>query len=225
MASTYIDTTTSYPVGPTIIKRRPATATVVIKPRPSEYGKVIQLSQIDQIAPRDYISCLLFFRLSRDVDIHRVFRALELGLFETVKQIPQLATVIARSENDREELELKFDPSQGATLVMKDYTSAELKGQWPSGSFEHLEQQHFPLGKLPRRLVYGLSSSPKSDLLPSLVVQASFIDGGLILGSCFHVSDMKMQSPENYSAYRTNADNDLRYLAHSWRWKMCLPIH
>lgn len=185
-------TVTSTAISQSVVQDRGAkphpTAIVVIRPEPSTHGKVVKLSQIDQIAPRDYISTLLFFRLPKDVNLHHTLTAIELGLVETVKEIPQLASTVTRSNNTREELELRYDASKGATLTWKDYTSPELSGEWLSGSFEDLERQHFPLSKLPRRLVHGLWAIKETEALPSLVVQVSIIDGGLILGSCFHVS-------------------------------------
>ncbi|KAH7128083.1 hypothetical protein B0J13DRAFT_453820 [Dactylonectria estremocensis] len=167
-----------------------ATSVTVIQPQPRSHGQVVKLSVIDQIAPRDYISLCLFFKLPSDADTTRIFRVLEMALLKTVDDIPELACCVQKNaSNGREEVQLLFDASKGVEVHRKDYTSPELCGLWKFGTFDQLEQEHFPLNKMPRHLVFGTSAKLEEKArLPSLVVQANFIPGGLILGSCLHVS-------------------------------------
>ena len=162
----------------------------VIKPDPSTHGKVVKLSAIDQIAPRDYVSMCLFFKLPRNADIRRVFRTLKIALLNTVNDIPELACCVQEcTDNGRKEVELLFDADKGTEIHFKDYTSPELADLWKFGSFEQLEREHFPLNKMPRHIIFGTSAKLTGGArLPCLVVQANFVPGGLILGSCMHVS-------------------------------------
>ncbi|KAJ4244188.1 hypothetical protein NW762_014569 [Fusarium torreyae] len=165
-----------------------ASPAAVIKPHPDSHGDVVKLSAIDQIAPRDYISTCLFFRHAADLDKEHILSALIEALSRTVADIPELACCVQkRVDNSREEVELLFDSTRGVEIYYKDYTSPELSNMWLYGSFDQLERQHFPVNKMPRHLVFG----PPAVLvdharIPSLIVQISFLPGGLILGSRLH---------------------------------------
>jgi hypothetical protein len=157
-----------------------------ISPNASHCGQTVKLGTIDQIAPRDYTTTLNFFRLKPKVDHTRIFRNLQTGLLHATREIPQLLTCVRKCDNDREELELVYSLGNGACIFFRDYTSPSLKDQWPSGSFDDLEREHFPLAKLPGRLVHGFSEL-NDGLIPCLIVQANFIAGGLIVSACVQV--------------------------------------
>ncbi|KAF5620069.1 hypothetical protein F52700_11389 [Fusarium sp. NRRL 52700] len=160
----------------------------VIRAHRNSQGQVVRLSAIDQIAPRDYISTCLFFRHSPDADKQQIFLALYRALLVTVNDIPELTCCVQkRVDSSREEVELVFDSARGVEIYYKDYNSPQLSGLWTYGNFDQLEEEHFPHSKIPRGLVFGPSSKLKDNVkLPSLVVQASFIPGGLIIGSQLH---------------------------------------
>ncbi|KAF4495656.1 trichothecene 3-O-acetyltransferase [Fusarium agapanthi] len=160
----------------------------VIQAHRNSQGQVVRLSAIDQIAPRDYISTCLFFRHRPDADKQQIFLALHRALLVTVNDIPELTCCVQkRVDSSREEVELVFDSARGVEIYYKDYNSPQLCGLWTYGNFDQLEEEHFPHSKLPRSLVFGPSSKLKDNVkLPSLIVQASFIPGGLIIGSQLH---------------------------------------
>lgn len=162
--------------------------TSMIRPNPDLYGRTTRLSVIDQIAPRDYNSIHFFFRLPKDADKRLIFKDLEGGLLATAYQIPQLMCCICKADNDRDELELRYSAKSGATIAYRDYTSPKLRDQWPHGNFDDLEREHFPLTKLERQRVLAATPPPGAERLPALAVQANFIEGGLILTACLHVS-------------------------------------
>ncbi|KAJ5128660.1 hypothetical protein N7448_002377 [Penicillium atrosanguineum] len=166
----------------------PTSSVAVIKPHPDSHGQVVKLSAIDQIAPRDYMSICLFFRLGPDADKRQIFSVLQETLLRIVSDMPELACCVQKhTNNNREEVELVFDSSKGVEIHYKDYTSPELCGLWNFGTFDQLEQEHFPLNKMPRHIVFGTSAKLEDNVkLPSLIVQLNFIPGGLILGSCLH---------------------------------------
>lgn len=168
----------------------PASSVAVLKPYPESHGQVVKLSAIDQIAPRDYMSICLFFRLGEYVDKREIFRAFQEALLNILDDMPELACCVQKhTQNNREEVELIFDCNKGVEIHYKDYTSAEHCDLWNLGSFDQLEEEHFPLKKLPRNLVFGTSAKLTDGVrLPALVIQLNFIPGGLIIGSCLHVS-------------------------------------
>lgn len=168
----------------------PPSSLIILKPHPSSHGQVVKLSAIDQIAPRDYMSICLFFRTSSSTIKDRIFSVLHQAVSRTVGDIPELACCVQqRANNSREEVELLFDAERGVELHCKDYDSPELRDLWQCGTFEELEQEHFPLSKMPRNLVFGTCGKLEGGVkLPSLILQANFIPGGVILGGCLHVS-------------------------------------
>ncbi|KPM43806.1 hypothetical protein AK830_g2727 [Neonectria ditissima] len=136
----------------------PASSVMVIRPHPDSDGQVVKLSAIDQIAPRDYMSICLFFRLASDADTEQIFSVLHKALLRSVGDIPELACCVQkRTDSSREEVELLFDSSKGVEIHYKDYTSPELRDQWTLGTFDQLEQEHFPLNKMPRHIIFGTS--------------------------------------------------------------------
>jgi hypothetical protein len=164
------------------------TLMTTIKPADRELGKTIKLNAIDQIAPRDYVPIYYFFSLPQDVDILAVYRILEQGLLRTSQEIPELMSSVCRSRNERDELELCFNHDSAATICLKDYTKPNLRQRWVPGSFKDLEQSHFDLNMLPREHVLAQTEFPDRSWQASLAMQANFIDGGLILTGCLHVS-------------------------------------
>ncbi|KAI8407705.1 hypothetical protein FOFC_13146 [Fusarium oxysporum] len=102
-----------------------------IQPQPNTHGRIVKLSAIDQIAPRDYISSCLFFPVSQNSDKRHIFHLFERALVNTISDIPELACSVRRPiGNDREEVELLFDSKQGARLNYRDYTAPELRTLW-----------------------------------------------------------------------------------------------
>lgn len=172
------------------------TLTTTITPDVRVCGQTIQLSPIDQIAPRDYNVVFLFFPLDRNANKVRIFQELEVALSRTAEQVPQIVSIVRKCQNNRGELELQYNANHGAHLSLKDYTTSSTSHLWPHGSFAELESEHFPMLKLERHLLLNIDHKLKLDQydsLPGLCVQANFIEGGLILSTCLHVR--QSQSP------------------------------
>jgi hypothetical protein len=163
------------------------TITTTIRPCPTTLGKTTQLNTIDQIAPRDYVASYFFFRLPQNADNASVYNILEQGFHTTVQQIPYLMYCICKSEGNRDGLELRLHDDSGATITMKDFTRDESDMQWTLGTFNDLERDHFPLQSLPQEHVLAKTESSGQVCLPTLAMQANFIEGGLILTGCLHV--------------------------------------
>jgi hypothetical protein len=163
------------------------TVTTTVRPCPTTLGQTTKLSQIDQIAPRDYVASYFFFRLPAGTDNTEVFRILEEGFHTTVQQIPDLMCCICECGGGRNELELRLHGDSGATITMKDFTSTAYDGQWTPGNFDQLERDHFPLQSLPQAHILAQTEFPDQVCLPTLAMQANFIEGGLVLTGCLHV--------------------------------------
>jgi hypothetical protein len=163
------------------------TVTTTVRPCPTTLGQTTKLSQIDQIAPRDYVASYFFFRLPTGTDNAEVFRILEEGFHTTVQQIPDLMCCICECDGGRNELELRLHGDSGATITMKDFTSSAYDGQWKPMNFDQLERDHFPLQSLPQEHILAQTEFPDQVCLPTLAMQANFIKGGLVLTGCLHV--------------------------------------
>lgn len=87
----------------------------------------------------------------------------------------------------RNELELRLHGDSSATTTMKDFTLVRSDQQWTPGTFDELERNHFPLQSLPQEHVLAQTEFPGQACLPTLAMQANFIEGGLVLTGCLHV--------------------------------------
>jgi len=179
------------------------TSTTTIRPHPTVLGQVTKLSNIDQIAPRCYVATYYFFSLPENTDKLALFRHIEHGFFTTVQQMPDLMCCICDSDGNRDELELRLHGDSGATISMRDFTNSSDR-QWTPGTFDDLKQNHFPLQNLPQEQVLAQTEFPGQVCVPTLAMQANFIEGGLILTGCLHVRLFLS------SCYRTPANNFLR---------------
>ena len=142
---------------------------------------------IDQIAPRDYVASFFFFRLPQNTDNASVFKFLEQGFHTAVQHFPDLMCCICESEGDRHELELRLHEDSGATITMKDFTHGSTNTQWTPDTFDNLERDHFPLQSLPQEYFLAQTEFPGQKCLPTLAMQANFVEGGLVLTGCLHV--------------------------------------
>lgn len=142
---------------------------------------------IDQIAPRDYVASYFFFRLPQNTDNASMYNVLEQGFRTTVQRVPHLMYCICKSEGLRNELELRLHDDSGATITMKDFTCSGPDQQWTPGTFDDLERNHFPLQSLPQEHVLAQTEFTGQVCLPTLAMQANFIEGGLVLTGCLHV--------------------------------------
>ncbi|KAJ3482117.1 hypothetical protein NLG97_g7652 [Lecanicillium saksenae] len=131
---------------------------------------------------------VLYFPLLPNANKQQIFDALCMALARTANDIPEILCCIQLStRNHRDEVELLFDRDVGAEVYYKDYTSAELHGLWRYGTFQQLEREHFPLGKIPGPAIFATAAPLTGDIrLPALTVNANFIPGGLLLAYRLH---------------------------------------
>lgn len=163
------------------------TVSVEIKPEQAAWGKTVKLNAIDQIAPRNHTVAYWFFKLDQGADKQRIANCMEQGLINTLAEVPQAMCSVAPGDTHREELQLVYEAAGGATFHVKDYTSSSLCDQWPYGSFQDLQRQHFTINGLDGPLTLGPIDIPGTDHTRGTVLQLNFIDGGMILTVMMHV--------------------------------------
>ena len=64
---------------------------------------------------------------------------------------------------------------------MEEFTLSGSDQQWTPGTCDDLERDYFPLRSLPQGFELAQTELPGKACLPTLAMQANFIEGGLIL--------------------------------------------
>lgn len=157
--------------------------------------EVIRLSTLDQQAQRNYAKLLLVFELgqtSRNIDI---VAHLKQSLGVALSEVPDFAsTVVPLPGSNRDELELRLGPNSGVPLRVVnhaiDATNLE-DGQvpWMHGSYADFAADNFAttdtsLGSL--FIPHATCENTTAEGIPALLIQINLIEGGLIMGVCWH---------------------------------------
>ena len=149
--------------------------------------QTLELSTLDQIAPRLYIRFILPIPLS-DVQLSSATHHLRHGFERTLEEIPFLGGYVAPSEQDGQ-VRITMDaagPDWSATCKTNDLRASGV--DWTM-SLAELRAQCFPISLLPGS---ALAPIPKfwdpSKLAPVFAVQINKLSGGLLLCVAFHHS-------------------------------------
>jgi len=161
--------------------------------------ETIRLSALDQQAQRHYAKPLLLFKAQHKGLNDPLIRHLKTGLSAALAETPEFASaVVPIPESTRKELQLRLTPRSGAVWRVVDYTSDELRAEWPYGSFDELAARHFPFDALeiPKEKLVSplfLNIPDEATELPALGIQVSLIEGGAVVAFCWHhtVSDAR----------------------------------
>lgn len=150
---------------------------------------LVPLSPFDNVMARFYAKFIFFFRLQQDQNIRTVHGILEKGLRMTLCDIPVFAgKVYFIRPDDRNStvgrLEIRYpaiqSPGSIPELVFKDYTD--------DIDYDDLINKGVPQDELDGEKLLPTSSAP--DLATGadvLVLQANYVDGGVLLGvAIFH---------------------------------------
>ena len=157
----------------------PATAEVKVKPSRIIKSEVIQLAPPDQFMVRIYLPFILCFRLNAPADPRKVYWELQCGLSDALAEFPFYAGQLVLSDAVRDRLEIRVSSEDGVCFKYNDLTSSKLQPPFPT--FNDLEQEHFPASKLDPSLAFMDQIFPTSATNPCLLLQANFIEGGLLL--------------------------------------------
>ena len=163
----------------TSIETPPATAEVKVKPSAIIRSEVIQLPPSDQFMLRIYLPLVLCFRLNAPADPRKVYWELRCGLSDALAEFPFFAGQVVLSDAERDRLEIRVSSDDGVCFKYNDLTSSKVRPPFPT--FNDLEQENFPASKLDPSLAAIDQLFPTSATNPCLVLQANFIEGGLLL--------------------------------------------
>lgn len=163
-----------------------ATSSIYVRPNTPLVPDTVKLSPFDQFAIRVYTPLLLLFKFDAVVENNAICSDLQLGLASLINDMPFIAGNVVVEDDERDTLKIDIPEDAGVVFKVKEML---ISANGPVLDFEELERARFPSSQLdPSHL------APRSIFLdptsPVLVVQATFIRGGMILTSYVHHSAM-----------------------------------
>ena len=146
-------------------------------------SQTMELSPLDQIMVRGIVRLILCFPVRDHSHRSLIIQTLQKGIDETVKQMPYLSGSIRERENARREIEVVYKHGDTVQLLVKD-----LGGKLPT--YQELRRKQMPPSYFKDDLFSPLRNMPDAGrkLHPVMVMQASFVQGGVFLCACFHHS-------------------------------------
>jgi len=165
-----------------IAQKSMAVTIIFVKPVVSQSENVVRLSTIDQIMPRKYMASLFCFRRNESTSPDLLAAQLRKGLGAALAEAPHFAGEIQPAPGQRNELQLYTGPE--SDVLFRDCR------QWTGANYDELVDAHFPTSLLPDDdlLVPTENTATESGGIRSLVIQANFIPGGLLLAVQVHHS-------------------------------------
>ena len=149
--------------------------------------QIIPLTPLDQVAFRLYISFIHCFSLPVRTDQKALYLRLKHGLSETVSELPFLGGCIVPEVGKSGRVQIQIDEGYGIRFPYRDYTDVSPQNSWRR-SYEELKAAHFPISALDAGKLSPVDPIPTSPTPPVMVVQANFINGGLLLTTSIHHS-------------------------------------
>lgn len=138
------------------------------------------LTLIDQIMPPAYTRMILCFSLPSGTDTIDVVHILRQGLNATVSDIPILSGEVKWAGPSKQKGLRAIHLGGHPELIVKDLTASHL-------SLPDLRAKHFPPSELNGNILCAQPGFPQQRTdLPVLAAQASFIEGGMLLGLCIY---------------------------------------
>lgn len=152
--------------------------------------KIIPLTPLDEIMSRGYHSLVLCFELPSGSESTHVWKSLKKGLDQSVRALPFLAGEVALrkggEQNGKLEIRRRLQPL--VELKTKDLTKS---GSGWDLSYRDLSEQNIPVSCLDGRFFSPIHAQPEPNKPARvMLVQATFIKGGMLLAVCFHHSAM-----------------------------------
>ncbi|KAL4756686.1 transferase family-domain-containing protein [Aspergillus foveolatus] len=152
-----------------------------------DYQEVPKLTALERIGPKGWLRYVFPFQLEDNYDLDEVARVLQAGYDALIKRIPVVGCEAVPDLESRQAGVMKFqrqEDQDSAGIVVKD-----LRNSFPS-SYAELKAKAFPLAAFDAETLCRRSVWPVAgERLPISLVQANFIQGGLLLTWCiFHVA-------------------------------------
>ncbi len=153
-----------------------------LKPAPAQS---ILLSPVDQIIRVGYVCFVLLFPVPSTSRNLEVYSRLKAGLSLTLSEIPLIGGHLTG-----ERTQVKVGDDYGVRFVYNDRTAPDPETGL-TVSYDELKRNNFPCSALDPKETTPVPIIPTEPEPPVMVIQATFIQGGLILTSCLHhrVSD------------------------------------
>ena len=155
-----------------------------VKPNYPLVPETINLSPFDQFIGRHYSPVLLIFETHPNSSQEVILSELRQGLAKLLDDMPFLAGNVVLADESRDHLQLEIPEDAGVLFRVKEMTGP---GEGPVLNFAELQQNWFPTSVLESSHLSPISLDPKA-IAPCISVQATFIQGGLILATYIHHS-------------------------------------
>ncbi|KAJ5743639.1 hypothetical protein N7533_008509 [Penicillium manginii] len=157
--------------------------------------EVFQLTQLERIGPKGYLRYIFPFQLEANYDLDGVARVLQVGYDALSRRIPEVACEAIPDTDTKQKGVMKFhlmEKGSDTRIAVKDLR----KSYQPT--YGELKSQSFPVASFDADTFCSRSVWPSpGERLPISLVQANFIQGGLILswsilhmagdGTSFHI--------------------------------------
>ena len=147
---------------------------------PGKNPAVFPLSPIDMLMPRFHVPKLLYF--ASTAEPAAIMSNLVAALDLTLRSMPIVAGSVALSKQESDQ--------KGSLSVQSPYFKAEdilssndLRGKY---DYEQLRAAHFPSDGIAFEAIAPTLFGKAADSTPAMVVQANFLNGGLLLFFAFH---------------------------------------
>ena len=129
-----------------------------------------------------------FFAVGANEYCRKIFTDLRIGLSHALSQLPSFASYLQADEQRPEKLKLHIQPDAGLCFKYHDCRGCECNGR-VIPTYAELKRAFFPPSVLDADIFSPCELVHPGPRIPALVLQASFIDGGMLLTSCsFHPS-------------------------------------
>lgn len=160
--------------------------------------EIIRLSTLDQQAQRNYAKLLVIFKLDQRIAADDIVQHLKHGLEVALTEYPDFASTLMPVPNsDRKELELRLGADSGVPIRVLRHQGRVIdkapncSNLWTYGGYSELTNYHFRVADIPQELLFIPHMKPGDTPTTGLAacsIQLNIIDGGLIVGFCWHHS-------------------------------------
>ncbi|KAK3313995.1 trichothecene 3-o-acetyltransferase [Apodospora peruviana] len=148
-------------------------------------GDLLPLTALERIGPKGYLRYVFPFELAQDYEIGEVHRILQAGYEALAKRLPVVGAEAVPDPDSKQAGVLKLQAlpadDDARRILLKDLQAS---GAFPM-SYAELKAKNFPLSAFDGEILTRRSVWPVAgDRLPVSLVQANFVQGGLILTWC-----------------------------------------
>ncbi|KAI9668411.1 MAG: hypothetical protein M1831_001165 [Alyxoria varia] len=149
----------------------------------------ISLSTFDQTNIRAHVREHFFLPIKHDISPRHFCLHLTNALSRALSEHTHFAGEIVDDDPKRQTVQIQLDPTSAVDFCFLDLEAPAVVDKWEPISFEHLQKLKFPISRLPRKaLDQVLPGTAGTGRIPSIRLQSSFLEGGMILSTAHHHS-------------------------------------